>query len=66
MSRVSGPARIGVQRNPTAIRCHRFSGTPSGNVAKTIRNVAVAVASAVSPITLKSGNHGSVTISTLR
>jgi len=37
-----------------------------GNVANTMRNAAVAVASAVSPITLKIGNHGSAMISMLR
>ncbi len=58
VSSVSGPTSIGVQRKRTAIRCHRSSGTPSGKVANTIRNADVAVASAVSPSALKSGNHG--------
>ncbi len=66
VSRVSGPTSTGTQRNATAMRCHRRSATPSGNVANTIRNADVATASAVSPIMLKNGNHGSTRISMFR
>ena len=62
----SGPTSTGIQMSQTANRCHRRSGTPVGKVANRLMKPAVATASAVNPIVLNSGNHGSEIHSTLR